>query len=89
MMKMSLAGGVAAGAGEGDAAWARATTELNRIKQATNAMLAMLFSMVGILGLSYNTPLTLYQGLSAKTSTRSLARAALPVGLLVHEIDHS
>jgi hypothetical protein len=39
----------------------------------------MLFLMVGILGLSYNTPLTLYQGLSVKTPTRALARAAFPV----------
>jgi len=39
---------------------------MNTIKPATNAMLAMLFLMVGIPGLSYNTPLTLYQGQSVK-----------------------
>jgi len=88
-MKMSLAGGAAAGAGEGDAVWAVATIQLDRIKPATNAMLAMLFLMVGMLGLSYNTPLTLYQGQFAKTPTRALARAPHPVGLLVREINHS
>ena len=68
-MKMSLAGGAAAGVGEGDVVWALATTQLDRIKPAKNAVLAMLLLMIGILGLSYNTPLTLYQGQSAKTPT--------------------
>ena len=61
-MKMSLAGGAAGGVGEGDGVWAVATTQLDRIKQAKNAMLAVLLLMIGILGLSYNTALTLYQG---------------------------
>jgi len=60
-MKMSLAGGPAAGAGEGDAVWAATTTQLDRIKPAKNAVLAVLLLMVGILRLSYNTALTLYQ----------------------------
>ena len=61
-MKMSLGGGPAAGAGEGDAVWAAATTQLDMTKPAKNPMLAMLLLMVGILGLSYNTASTLYQG---------------------------
>jgi hypothetical protein len=78
-MKMSLDGGPAAGVGEGDAVWAAATTQLDKLKQTKNTVLAMLLLIVGILGLSYNTPLTLYQGRSAKLPTRALARAALPV----------
>ena len=59
---MSLAAGAAAGVGEGDAVWAVAATQPDRTKQPKNPMLAMLLLMVGILGLSYNTALTLYQG---------------------------
>ena len=61
-MKMSLAGGVAAGVGEGDAVWAVAATQLDRTKPAKNPMLAMLLLMIVILGLSYNTALTRHQG---------------------------
>ena len=61
---MSLAAGPAAGegVGEGDPVWAVAATQPDRTKQAKNAMLAVLLLMVGILGLSYNTALTRYQG---------------------------
>ena len=61
---MSLAGGPAAGegVGDGDGVWAVAATQLDRTKQAKTAMLAVLLLMVGILGLSYSTALTLYQG---------------------------
>jgi hypothetical protein len=52
------------------------TTQLDRIKPATNAMLAGLLLMVGILGLSYNTPLRLYQGQSAKIPTRACVGGA-------------
>lgn len=60
---MSLAGGAAAaGVVEGDTVWAVAAAQPDRTKPAKNPMLAMLLLMVVILGLSYNTALTLYQG---------------------------
>ncbi len=40
-------------------------------------MLVMLFLMISILALSYNTPLAVYQGQSEKTAARALARAPL------------